>query len=303
MGKFKLNKKHLFYFPVMLLLLFSLNLNTFAATSYSVNIGSADSISCWYNVPDEVTDTTETFKAVDCTTETSFVPYTLDVDGVPYPGTRIVFPNSSVGYMKQFACNAKLNLYTNATYNIKSIFKVGSLTSGTVRCYVTLRFRNVVDGPYSIYLFDRSDLKSGTWYSIDRTFKIPDFAGDTSCIIDIAFSNDDESFVSSAGVFVITDFVVTLDDPILTGTPINTPSTEELENTLNDYYDVMDSLPQVDENELADLMEFDFDSFTDGMSFVREMFERTMNTFGFNAVLVFALTVGLATYIIGRKVG
>lgn len=303
MGKFKLNKKHLFYFPVMLLLLFSLNLNTFAATSYSVNIGSADSIMCCYTVPDEVTDTTETFINVDCTSDVVFAPYNLDVDGELFPGTSINFPSYTVGYEKNIACNAHLNLYTNATYNIKSIFRVGNSTNGNVTCLVFLRFRNVIEGPQSIYLFNRYDLKSGTWYYIDKTFKIPDFTGDTSCILEIVFSNDDTSFLASAGLFKITDFVITLDDPVLTGTPITTPSTEELENTLNDYYDVMDSLPQVDENELSDLMEFDFDSFTDGMSFVREMFERTMNTFGFNAVLVFGLTVGLATYIIGRKVG
>ena len=295
MGKFKLNKKHLFYFPVMLVLLFSLNLNTFAATSHSVHLADTDYFCSYYN-DDYTVD-------VDCTNDMDVASSTLTISDVPYPCTILTFPTAAYNYYKQFNTTAKLSLYTDTTYNFKCVFVVGSTKGYNAHCLIRLYFKNADGGPYYIDIKNRSDLLTGTFYYIDETIKIPDYDGNVSCFASIMFRSDTPSVSMGSGRFAITDFTITCEDPIITGTPINTPSTEELENTLQEYEDVMSALPQVDENELADLMNFDFDSFSDGMSFVREMFERTMTTFGFNAVLVFGLTVGLATYIIGRKVG
>lgn len=293
MGKFKLNKKHLFYFPTILVLLFSLNLNTFAATSYSVSLADSDYV-CSYGEDDAL---------VDCTSSTEVAVSTLNVDGVPYSSSVFVYPTSSITHKKLLISSAPLGLYTDTMYKFFCIFRLGVNTSYTASCSIQINY--YVDGEFKSYttLHSRDDMKTGTWYYIDKALKTPDYSGNVSCSVLIGFSSSDTSFSAGSGRFTITDLTFTVDDPLINGTPITTPSTEELENTLNEYEEVMGALPQVDENELADLMEFDFDSFSDGMSFVREMFERTMNTFGFNAVLVFALTVGLATYIIGRKVG
>lgn len=294
MGKFKLNKKHLFYFPTILVLLFSLNLNTFASTSYSVSLADTNFVCSYYNSSEG---------NVTCTNSTEIVKTDLELFGFSYPSTVIVFPTASIGSEKSFVTDAYLGLYTDTSYNLDFYFCIGTSTSNA-NCSCSIYLFYYLDGTDSqTALYARENLKCGTWYHVNTNFVTPDITGKFSCALLCSFLSSDTYFSSGAGRFGITDLTFTVDDPLINGTPITTPSTEELENTLNEYEEVMGALPQVDENELADLMEFDFDSFSDGMSFVREMFERTMNTFGFNAVLVFALTVGLATYIIGRKVG
>lgn len=290
MGKLKLNKSTL-YIIVVGVLLFSLNLNTFSATSFSVHLADYYFESAYNGT-------------VDCTSDTSLTSNTILIDGIDYNRTVIVFPLSSRYYDKSIVFSGPVGLYTNTNYSYKFFVHLGSDTARSSVVYILIYF--YVAGEYhSNVILCSVNLKNGEWVEVSGTLKTPDLTGSVSCAIIASFtdsSDSNESLVSECR-WSVTDILFSVDDPLINGTPINTPSTEELENTLNDYYDVMDSLPQVDENELADLMEFDFDSFSDGMSFVREMFERTMNVFGFNAVLVFGLTVGLATYIIGRKVG
>lgn len=293
MGKFKLNKKHLFYFPVMLLLLFSLNLNTFASTSTSIHFADTELL-CSYGED-----------SIDCTSSVQVSSSTVTLNGITYNCSNFLFPSVSIGKVKVITCGSDLNLYTNTNYTFDFNCRSGyASSSGSSTCSFMGYLYYYVNGDFhSMDNFFAVEEKTGTWTNVSGSFKTPNLFGNVSCALLLVSNSLDTKFAASTCRFDFTDIVFSIDDPLITGTPINTPSTEELENTLQEYEDVMSQLPTVDEQELADLMEFDFDSFTDGMSFVREMFERTMNTFGFNAVLVFALTVGLATYIIGRKVG
>ena len=288
MDKFKLNKKHSFIF-VVALLLFSLNLNTFAATSTVVHFADTE---LYLQYGD----------GIECTNSSEISSVTVNIDNVVYNATIIVFDFDSLGYKKQFISNSYLNLYTNTNYTYNMYVHCGANTSSSSTVVVYMYY--YLNGEYhSVDVFYSKVIKNGSYNLISGTYKTPNISGNVSCAMLFVLDSDDNKYSASSNRWTFTDLIISIDDPLINGTPINTPSTEELENTLNEYNDVMGALPQVDNDELEDLMNFDFDSFTDGMTFVREMFERTMNTFGFNAVLVFGLTVGLATYIIGRKVG
>lgn len=132
------------------------------------------------------------------------------------------------------------------------------------------------------------------------------------CFLELSTSDGSQeyftpSFIFSDLCFSTGGFVLTPSDssiPVvpLEPFPIPTPDTSHIDDTLNDLNTVEGELPKVDKDKLAELMDFDFSQFSGSLSFIRSLFERTMDTFNFNAVLIFALTVGLAAYVIGRKV-
>ncbi len=290
MNSVKLNKKHLFSFALTLVLLFSLNLNSFAATSNIVCFAGSD-YSCSY--------VTSTDSSVTCTSATSVSTGVQNVDGYDLNTSVFRFPTVSTNLTKQIISKADLEIYTNTKYKYDFYIKLGNTSgsSGIVGIFIFY----YVNGEHnsSTQLFLNDNVSTNLWTKVSGSFQTPDLSGNVSCVVMFSFSCSE----NSGRYFYLTDATFTLDDPLLSGTPIETPSTDDLDNTLNDYENVMGELPSINGDELDNLLNFDFDSFTAGMSFVRDMFDRTMSVFGFTSVLSFALAIGLATYLIGRKVG
>lgn len=282
-------KKLLFSF-VTLLLLFSLNLNSFAATSNTVCFAQSDYL-CTY--------VTSTDSSITCTSTTSVSTGVQNVEGQDLNTSLFRFPSVSANLTKQIVTNADLEIYTNTKYKYDFYVKLGNTSGSTGLVGIFIFY--YVDGEHnsSTQLFFNDNVSTNSWTQVSGSFQTPDLTGNVTCAVMFSFSTAE----NSGRYFYLTDATFTLDDPLLNGDPIGTPSTDDLNGTLDEYEDVMSGLPEVDSNKLDELMKFDFDSFTAGMSFCRDMFERVMATFGFSSVLTFALAIGLATYVIGRKVG
>lgn len=290
MSSVKLNKKHLFSFVVTLVLLFSLNLNVFASTSNTVCFADSDYLCTYYSA---------TGADVTCTSTTSVSTSTYVIDSVSYNTSVFKFPSVSANLEKSIISNADLDIYTNTKYKYDFYVKLGN-SSGSIG-QVNIFIFYYVDGAFnsSTSLYQAESVSTNSWTKVSGSFQTPDLTGNVTCAVMFSFG----VYEDSGRYFYLTDAVFTLDDPLLNGTPIGTPSTDDLNGAIEDYENVMNELPSIDGEELDRLLNFDFDSFTSGMSFVRDMFDRTMSVFGFTSVLSFALAIGLATYLIGRKVG
>ena len=291
MNSVKLNKKHLFSIVLTLVLLFSFNLNTFASSGlYSFYdydfVASATINGATSNVTDYVKKTRSTNYADN---------------GRLYTSYSFNFSNAA-SYMS-VNTGVQLDMYTVTEYNYDFQFKIiSSSHSSTVN--ITLFVDDSADsGDTILQLFNNKNLPGGQWVNISGKFKTPDIVGTAQYVILVQIGDNNGTYTSLLNnLFSISDISIAPVGPLY-GKPIETPDTGDLENSLKDYEDVMSQLPEIDGEELDRLLNFDFSAFTDGMNFVRDMFNRTMSVFGFNAVLAFALAIGLATYIIGRKVG
>lgn len=293
MNSVKLNKKHLFSFIITLVLLFSLNLNVFAATSNTIHFGDY-SYTAYYYPNDTLTE---------CTNNVTRGTAQYTIDGVTIQGTNYLFSGTST-YDKLLNTGADLGLYTDTQYTYDFYVKVGLKDGYTydvlVQIWYTVNGEMIGEAPATT-LYDGDGLSTNVWNKVSGSFKTPDVSGNVACAMLIMIRTQETD--STSQMMYLSDMNLVLDDPLLNGTPIDTPSVDEFDDTMADYEVTMDSLPEIDKEQLDSLMNFDFDNFTAGMSFVRDMFDRTMSVFGFGSVLVFALTIGLATYIIGRKVG
>lgn len=293
MNSVKLNKKHLFSFVITLVLLFSLNLNVFAGTSNIIHFGDYSYRAYYYP--------NGTF--TDCTNNVTCGTAQYTIDGVTMQGTNYIFSGTST-YDKLLYTGADLGLYTDTQYTYDFYVKVGLRSGYTYNVVVQIYYTvngELVDTAPATTLYDGDGLATNTWHKVEGSFKTPDVSGNVACALLVMISTQETD--STSQMMCLSDMSLVLDDPLLNGTPIGTPSTDELNGAIEDYENVMNELPSIDGEELDRLLNFDFDSFTSGMSFVRDMFDRTMSVFGFTSVLSFALAIGLATYLIGRKVG
>lgn len=341
MKKIKFNKKHLLTFTVTLLLLISFNLNVFADTSYVIDFGDLFYRCFAYDASDgnfiefestSVTRTTGLSDSVDgvdfsyCKFQFPISESTYNTAGaIHFPVVPELNLNSTYNidfYARFWSSGEQLNNLNNRVQFLFTYYDKDALDNTGE--YVLLHEDEVFVVEFS---------PSSGWVHVESSYTLPDLSGNVlvNCIITF------HSYEINGGVptFDISTMTFTAtssgsggsggstggsgdsggstggntgdsgssDDNTESVTPIVTPSLDEFNGMVDDYYNTMDSLPTVDNGELKDLMDFDFDSFTDGMEFVRKMFNDTMTIFGFNSVLVFALTIGLATYFIGRKVG
>lgn len=286
----KLNKhKHLVTLFVSVLLLISLNFNTFAAETKVVSFNNCEFISSYNPTSGGSTDITDvtvrTYSQQSVGNQTMYC-------------TTFKFPTVYSSFRKSILCNPVLNLYTNTRYNFDVYVRVGS-SSGTCSVLVQLWFANSQNEAVDAFtIYDNENVSTSYWQHINADFTTTNVSGSTKCIMVFIIASNYKT-----DTFIVSDMNIKNIDPIATGKPIETPSDDELKNAIDNYDDVMSQLPSINGDELDNIMNFDFSAFTDGMSFVRELFERVMSTFGFNSILVLALTIGLATYIIGRKVG
>lgn len=278
---------------IVFVLLFALNINTFATGGvYSfydydfVAFATLNGTST--NVTSHVKKNVPIFTADNGRNVTR---YTYDMTTV------------TASYMS-INTGVQLDLYTVTEYEYNFQFRL-SESEHTAYVNITLFIDDSADsGDTIVQLFNSSNVSANDWVTVSGKFKTPDIVGSAQYVVLVQIGDEDGggSHLVYSNMIDLSDFYINPIGPLY-GKPIETPDSSELEDTLDEYEDVMSQLPTIDGNELDNLMNFDFSSFTDGLAFVRDMFNRTMSVFGFNAVLVFALTIGLATYIIGRKVG
>lgn len=275
----KLNKKHLFSILITLVLLFSLNLNTFASSYSSVIVDFTKQNFLAYSNGSAVSGVSVSSKSND-----SIGHY-----------CNYQFPFGVHNSYMVVSGSPDLYLYLDTQYE----FEFYTICPTDYSFNLNFAFSNddnvVVEG---LTLVD--DTFKGGQYNLHKgVFNIDKIEDVTKYAFIFSIVTNEDSLVD---FFSVSDLKINAIGPLY-GEPIITPDTDNLENTLDDYENVMNELPSINGDELDSLMNFDFSSFTDGLAFVRDMFNRTMSVFGFNAVLVFALTIGLATYIVGRKVG
>lgn len=293
MNSVKLNKKHLFSILITFVLLFSLNLNTFASSGlYSFYdydfVAYANINGNSTNVTSHVKKNIPTFTADN---GRSVTRYTFDMSTV------------TASYMS-INTGVQMDLYTVTEYEYNFQFRL-SETDHSAYVNITLFIDDSADtGDTIVQLFNSSNVSANDWVTVSGKFKTPDIVGSAQYVVLVQIGDEDGggSHLVYSNIIDISDFYINPVGPLY-GKPIETPDTEDLENTLDDYENVMNELPSIDGDELDRLLNFNFSSFTDSMEFVRAMFNHTMSVFGFNSVLAFALAIGLATYILGRKVG
>ena len=293
LNKIKYGKKLLTPF-IVFVLLFALNINTFASSSL-YSFYDYDFVASAFINGTSTNVTSHVKKSVP----------TIFVAANGRSVTRYSFDMSTVtaSYMS-INTGVQFDLYTDTEYEYNFQFRL-SETDHTAYVNITLWIDDSSDiGDGIVQLFNSSNVSANDWVTVNGKFKTPDIVGTAQYVILVQIGDEDGggSHLIYSNIIDISDFYINPVGPLY-GKPIVTPDSTDLENTLDEYDDVMSELPEIDGDELDNLMNFDFSSFADGLAFVRDMFNRTMSVFGFNAVLVFALTIGLATYIIGRKVG
>lgn len=286
----KLNKhKHLVTLFVSVLLLISLNLNTFAVETKLVDFNNCE-YSSFYNPSSGGSN--------DITSTTTRKSEHITSQGLDLMGTTFTFPVTYKNLRKGVILNPELNLYTGNRYSFDMYIRVGS-SSGSCSVLIQLWFANSNNEATEIFtIYDNENVSTAYYQKLSGEFTTPNDSGTTKCFMMFIIASN-----YSTNTFTLSNMNIINIDPVSTGKPIETPSDDDLKNAIDNYDDVMSQLPSINGDELDNIMNFDFSAFTDGMGFVRELFERVMSTFGFNSILVLALTIGLATYIIGRKVG
>lgn len=290
MNSVKLNKKHLFSFALTLVLLFSLNLSAFATTSNVVKFSEADNTILYY---------LSSGSEVNCTSTTSVTTGVQNIEGYDLNTSVFRFPAIAANYQKNILSNADLDIYTNTKYKYDFYVKLGNTSgsTGVVGIYIFY----YVDGEFnsSTPLYEAENVDTNLWTKISGSFQTPDLSGNVTCSVLFAFG----TYEDSGRYFYLTDATFTLDDPLINGKPITNPDTDDLDNIIGEYDNTLNQLPSIKDYNTDELFNFNADSYTGGMSFIRLMFNNFLEQAGMTSVLIFALTIGLATYVIGRKVG
>ena len=198
----------------------------------------------------------------------------------------------------------QLDLYTITEYEYNFQFKIAE-TDHSAYVNITLFIDDSADtGDTIVQLFNSSNVSASEWVTVSGKFKTPDIVGTAQYVILVQIGDEDggENHLIYSNIIDISDFYINPVGPLY-GEQIENPNDDELEDSIQNYDDLIDSLPTVDPGQIQDMLNFDFGSFVDGMNFVRDMFDRTLMAFNFNSVLLFSLVFGLACLILGRKAG
>lgn len=286
----KLNKhKHLVTLFVSVLLLISLNLNSFAVETKYIDFNNCD-YSAFYNPTSG--------GSKDITSTTVRKSEHITSQGLDLMGSTFTFPVTYKNLRKGIVLNPILNLYTGNRYNFDMYLCVGS-SAGTCSVLIQLWFSNSNDEVVNaVTIYDNENVSTAFFQKISGEFTTPDTSGATKCFMMFIIASE-----YSTNSFTLSNMNIKNVDPIATGKPIVTPSEDDLKNAIDNYDSIIDSFPKIDGEELDNSFNFDFQPFVGGMQAVRTLFNRVMSVLGFNAVLLFSLSIGLATFIIGRKLG
>lgn len=280
MNSVKLNKKHLFSILITVVLLVSLNFNVFAETVNQALFSYKLSEFTQYSVSEDLT-----LNVTDTT-----------INEIEY--TKFSFKSSS-GNPVVVVYKMTTDFYKSNTYTLT--FNAYKQSTPSVPVYGSLYFVKDLESSESYVLTNFTFETVATEYNIN--FSVPDslYEGSTDLYLIFVMSYN-TSMVSVLKNCYVSPLTFSNVDPMY-GEPIETPPTDELEDSLQNYDDLVDSLPTVNPAELQDLLNFDYGSFVDGMNFVRSMFDKTLTALNFNSVLMFSLIFGLACLILGRKAG
>ncbi len=303
-------------FIISVVLIVSLNLNTFASSSvtFSVSkslgfilVSNADNDARFFNIRNGVL----TGDAANC-----FQLTTGDYNsslGSSY--TTLVLLSSINNYVALPITNMNIqlnpgnfNLYSGGTYDfIFKFFRIAATTSYvdyklTLNIYSYSSDIDKIEVPLSIGISDLSN----SVIDCSTTITLPTVNYSAYYTISLEFDDlaySDTDTVALRYVFSDVTFKMynAIDDAF---SNVIYPATSEQIDNLNDEYSaVMDELPTVTNDDVESVLDYDFSEFNTGLTFVRDLFERTMNTFNFNLVLAFALCIGFTTYVLGRRVG
>ena len=283
----KLSNKHLLTALVSLVLVLSLNINVFA--SDLISFYDYDFNAYYQTDSGSVNCTSTTAKSRPSSTADNGRLYTQYVFTLGGLNDRIIMTG------------ADLDLYTNTEYEFDFQFFVSGSSCPT-DVLITLWVSSQNDEGTIITIYDADGLESKKWINCQGTFKTPDFSGNVQYAMLVQLRENENSNGTTGARFCISDMACNPVGPLY-GEEIMTPDTDDLSGNIQNYDDLIDSLPTVDSAQINDLMNFDFGSFIDGMNFIRDMFDRTLMTFNFNSVLLFSLVFGLACLILGRKAG
>lgn len=295
MNSVKLNKKHLFSILLTLVLLFSLNLNIFATSglvsfydySFVCNLMKTDNT--FTNVTSSVTKKRSSDNAPNGRAYTRFDYNILTTANVKYTS---------------LTTGADLDLYTDTEYEFDFQIKISD-SSDTLGCNITLYVgdaSNEVGEIITLYNEPSGGLKGDTWHTVKGKFKVPNLSGSIKYAMVVILGDTEGSKTIYDNIFYITDMNINPISP-LHGEPCTPADTDELVNSLREYENSINQLPSINAEDIDILFDFNFDSYTAGMNFVKDMFDNILRVIGFQGVLNFALIIGLATYILGRKVG
>ncbi len=293
---------------ISIVLLLSLNLNTFAS-SYSYNL--TDSILTVYAHNTEsdtgryfnyryapVGDFSDCFSFIPINNHdlfssdftvlsglSNYVPLPIDILELHFFTSVELISNQSYDFdfsficysSPEFTCNYEVLIQYTPTVDDKPTF-VDTLSSGTLTST-----SNVVN-------ISTSFIPHAFEYGVTYHFRI-NFDVDSSFTVPLKW--------------LFSDFSLKMYNPVddAFGSVIYPSTSEQIDDLNNQYEDVMNELPSVSTDDVEGVLDYDFSEFNNGLNFVRELFERTMNTFNFNLVLAFALCIGFVTYVLGRKVG
>lgn len=289
---FQLNIKHLCSFFVTLVLFIALNVNTFAVSSYTVNFYDSNYV-CTAVINGKATNVTSLTKLTDSGTKVSplnnrhYVSYSF---------------NSSQSSQTSIATGADLGLYTNTQYKYDfGVRFIGGTKNHERNINVFITFANDAGDSDIVQLYSGEKV-SQEWINCSGTFVTPNMTGNVVCAMVIQLGQlKTESTTTNNFICNLTDMSVTVDSPLY-GESINTPDDSKLQEVIGDYNEISDQLPKLDKDQIDGILNFDFSGFTDGMQFVRDLFDKITSSLGITSVLVFALSMGLVTYILGRRV-
>ncbi len=285
MNSVKLNRKHLFTFVLSIVLLFSFNLNTFAATSATYDFSTAIIASCLVKNGTETVDVTDLVK-LERTTHQG------------YPCTRLELPYEYRSYsvfLNLYVDNLKL--YQDYEYDFTFGFKdnFGRCSFSTVLAFATptgdaISSSDLVSG----------DIKGSYFNHYSASFVVPEINQSYRSMLMFVFDAKSGSGSSIARALYFEDLKVTIADPYQGA--VNTPDTG-LGNASDELENAMGELPTLNQDEYDKLFDIDLSTFNNSLNFIRTQFDRIMDVSGMGTILTFTLAIGFAIYIIGKKVG
>lgn len=265
--------KHSLTFLVITVLLVSLNLNAFCASS-SFSYRLADFSFLEGDKPSGFDVRVDSGKTV----------------------TRVGFNSATdVRVVIYYTLTNEFKLGSNYTLSF-SASRGPTLNTSSITLFLTSSLNALSDeNSLQIAEFSTDELSSTSYKDFSFQVRLPDSFNGKQVYL-VAFILADKG---SSSLWV-TDFVFSNNNSLEGNVDI--PDTSDFDKSLGQLEQFEKDLPQIDKEQFNTLFNFDFSRFTSSMAFVRNMFDRTIEALNFDAVLVFALAIGLATYIIGKRV-
>lgn len=291
----KNNKKLLFAFLCVFLLI-SFNVNTFAASLHQVCNLDEGSYKAYVR---ELDSSGNVLSSSDVTSSTGRGRATVNGRSC----TAFRYDKAYKAYQKHLECGVDMALYPGYQYNYSGAFSTNYNLKSQSQFSISVFFI-MTDGTndFSVTLyqgsFNNSDGSAASWTDFSGNFIIPNnFSGNLqgALLIMVNALGSDSAWVAHDLYF--TDFSFDVDHPLYSSQdPEPDPS-----NPFDDFDSSSSDLPDSSDVDLEDLMTFDFSDFTEGFSAVNKIFDRVTDALAIKPVILFCLTLGLATYIIGRK--